>query len=441
MIDSNKIKSKQVMTGAFILLLVGLIAVIVTFIMSDKKNVNENQQESPKAERSEGHFESAIANVDTAHVKNEQIQNKLTETEKKVEEATTQFKNTATTQDNKWQEHERVMQDLMQKLNVLEQSLSDLQTKITTMPAGTPQSTFENRTLEGQTILPSQGIREDNFLSNNEDIQRIPIKNPKTYVPSGTFVKAVMIGGADAPASATSQANPKPMIFKIVERGTLPNNHKSHLKSCTVTAAVAGDISSERGEIRLETLSCVKKDGQILDVPVEGTVFGHDGKNGVRGNSLFREGALLQRAAGAGLLSGFSDAITQRYTTTSISPLGSTQSVDGNQFLQYGAAKGASSAMNKLAEYYIQRAEQYHPVIQLSAGSVVDIVFLKGFFIDGKSHNENENDYLATTKNTNESQELAPLPLTEKQVMRLKEHQKQLGLQPQDVRVNNETKY
>ena len=46
--------------------------------------------------------------------------------------------------------------------------------------------------------------------------------------------------------------------------------------------------------------------------------------------------------------------------------------------------------MDKLADYNIQRAEQYHPVIQLTAGQPVDIVFLKGFYLDGKNHDESD---------------------------------------------------
>ena len=59
--------------------------------------------------------------------------------------------------------------------------------------------------------------------------------------------------------------------------------------------------------------------------------------------------------------------------------MGSTQTVSNDGIFKYGAAQGIGKAMDRLADYNINRAEQYHPVIQLSAGTVVDIVFLKGF--------------------------------------------------------------
>jgi conjugal transfer pilus assembly protein TraB len=220
------------------------------------------------------------------------------------------------------------------------------------------------------------------------------------------------------------------MLFRIVADGTLPNHKKSHLKDCVVTAAVVGDISSERGQIRLERMSCTFPNGEIVEQQVEGTIFGMDAKNGVRGNPVWREGALLGRAAVAGTLSGLGSAISQTYTTTSISPLGSTQTVNNGDIFKYGAAQGASNAMEKLADYNIRRAEQYHPVIQLSAGQPVDVVFLKGFYLDGRSHDENNSDdknepsqlFPTTTKQTSTG-----LTLSERELERIKQNEQNMG--------------
>ncbi|MCP3682585.1 MAG: hypothetical protein GY861_07845, partial [bacterium] len=221
-------------------------------------------------------------------------------------------------------------------------------------------------------VLMTQGIRDDavdlapNPYDPDQNFSDVPSKNPKDYVPSGTFVKAVALGGADASAAVNAQSNPQPMLFRIIENGTMPNNKKSRLKGCLATAAVVGDISSERGFIRLETLSCVEPGtNKIIDLNVEGTVFGPEGKSGIRGIPMWREGKLLQRAFVAGALSGLSSGITQKYTQTSISPLGTIKSLssDTKDILQYGAAGGLGTAMEKLADYNIKRAEQYHPVL------------------------------------------------------------------------------
>lgn len=217
-------------------------------------------------------------------------------------------------------------------------------------------------------------------------LDTIDEKTVENFVPSGTFAKAVLLSGADASAAVNSQTNPDPMLFRIVDNGTLPNDATSHLKDCLLTSAVTGDISSERGKIRFERMSCTKEDGSILDVPVEGYVAGTDGKNGIRGIPVWREGALTERAFIAGTLSGFSDAVQSQYVTTSTSALGSTETINDGDSVKYGVANGFSTASDRLAKYYIQRAEQYHPVIQIGPGVVVDVVFLKGFYIDGLDH-------------------------------------------------------
>ena len=338
-------------------------------------------------------------------------------------------------------------------LDEMSNKIQQLQLQVESMSAGGQVVAGQNTNSSGLAgknypksvteVVPSfQGIAEVNLdLSPNPNADDLkPIKNPDTYVPSGTFAKAVMIGGADASAAVNAQGNPSPMVFRIVADGTLPNKAHSHLKDCVVTAAVVGDISSERGMIRLESLSCTKPDNSIVDMVVEGTVFGPEGKNGVRGTPVRKEGALLGRAFAAGMFSGFSKGVQEGYTTNSVSALGSTSTVNNSDIAKNGAASGVSNSMDKIADYEIERAQQYHPVIQLSAGTTVDIVFMKGFFLDGKKHNEAADEAAVQntgartelfTHNNNPSATSSTLPLTESQMQKLKQHESELGFSSQ----------
>ena len=227
-------------------------------------------------------------------------------------------------------------------------------------------------------------------------------KTPESYVPAGSFARAILLSGLDASAGVTSQAQPRPVTLRIIDNGTLPNHHHSHLKKCLITGAGFGDISSERAYIRLERMSCVKKLGQTTDFPVFGYVSGSDGKAGIRGIPVWREGALLQRSFVSGLFSGISQGVANSYTNTTLSPIGTTtQSVDGDRIFKFGVANGASTAMGKLADYNIRRAEQYQPIIQVSAGIEVDIVFHTGFYLDGRKIDENNTS--STTTQTSPS--------------------------------------
>lgn len=92
-----------------------------------------------------------------------------------------------------------------------------------------------------------------------------------------------------------------------------------------------------------------------------------------------RNGKIIAWAGLSGMLSGFGQALQQSQTTQSISPLGATSSVDPTRAVKYGAAAGVGTAMAKLSDYYIKRADQYHPIIEVGAGNVATVVFQRGF--------------------------------------------------------------
>jgi conjugal transfer pilus assembly protein TraB len=56
--------------------------------------------------------------------------------------------------------------------------------------------------------------------------------------------------------------------------------------------------------------------------------------------------------------------------------------------LKQGSVQGVGSALDKLSDYYIKRAEQLQPVIQVAAGRTVDIVFTHGAKIGSQSTKE-----------------------------------------------------
>ena len=259
----------------------------------------------------------------------------------------------------------------------------------------TPNSGKEGNLPPPTPTITSHGIQNDELhLSFNKSTKanNNAERNPETYVPAGTFATAVLLSGLDASAGVTSQTQPRPVLLRIINEGTLPDNKQSHLTNCLITAAGYGDISSERAYIRLERMSCTKEKEAITDFPVYGYVSGPDGKAGIRGNPVWREGVLLKRGFISGLFAGLGQGVANGFTTTSLSPLGATQSVNGSDIAKQGLAKGAGTALGKLADYNIQRAEQYQPVIQVSAGSTVEVVFHTGFYLDGRENQTTQND-------------------------------------------------
>lgn len=211
----------------------------------------------------------------------------------------------------------------------------------------------------------------------------------KVVIPKGSFVKAVLLSGLDAPAGGKAIANPHPVLLKITDKAILPNFWKVDVKDCFLLGFGYGDLSSERAYIRIENLSCVKEDGTVIEKKVEGFVAGEDGKEGLRGRVVTRQGALLARALVAGFLEGISQAFAQSNTSVIVSPQGALTTIKPSQVFSVGVAGGFAKAAEKLADFYMKLATQMFPVIEINAGRKVDVVFLSSVSFGGKDEGSN----------------------------------------------------
>jgi conjugal transfer pilus assembly protein TraB len=202
------------------------------------------------------------------------------------------------------------------------------------------------------------------------------------YLPAGTFMRVQMLSGMEAPTGGQAQSNPTPALFRVLDNAQLPNSFRSRIKACAITANGFGDISSERAYIRTDRLSCVDEDGGVLDVAIKGYVAGEDGKAGMHGHLVTKQGQALANAFMVGLGSGLGSAFKQAATTTSTSALGTTATVTPGKELEAGLGAGLGTAMDRLAKYYIDLANKLFPVVEVDAGRVVDIVLTKGVSIE-----------------------------------------------------------
>lgn len=164
------------------------------------------------------------------------------------------------------------------------------------------------------------------------------------------------------------------MQLRITGRVEMPNSKTYDLTGCFVGLEARGDVSSERAIVRTRNISCIKGD-KTIDQPINGHVS-FMGKNGVKGEVVMRNGKILGWAWGPVLLTGLAGHGT-RFTAGSWP--GATASVGAGDVLKMGVGGGASKAAQTLSEYYIKRAEQYHPVIPIGAGNEVTVVFEDGF--------------------------------------------------------------
>jgi conjugal transfer pilus assembly protein TraB len=206
-------------------------------------------------------------------------------------------------------------------------------------------------------------------------------KTLDNYIPI-SFIRAVLLGGLDAPTGGQAQSNPHPVLLRLDDNAILPNRFRAEMRECFVIGAGYGDISSERAYIRTERLSCVRQDGSALEVKIKGSIFDETGKVGVKGRLVTKQGQVLANALLAGVISGIGYGFQNQYTTFSTSPFGQVATTDPAHAFEAGMSAGVGRAMDRLAQYYISLAEKTFPVIEVDAGRSVDVVLTEGVAID-----------------------------------------------------------
>jgi conjugal transfer pilus assembly protein TraB len=140
-----------------------------------------------------------------------------------------------------------------------------------------------------------------------------------------------------------------------------------------------GELSSERVMTRVNTLSCVSKDGNIIETAVTGYVVGEDGKIGQSATIVTRQGAILARSLISGFLSGVSQAFAASATTVNVSPYGSVSTINPSEVAKAGAGQGVSNAAAGLAKFYDDFSREMFPVAEVNAGRECEIVFINRF--------------------------------------------------------------
>lgn len=220
------------------------------------------------------------------------------------------------------------------------------------------------------------------------------LKSSDSYLPGGTYCKAVVDMGVAASTATNSQGNPEPIKLRLVDDGNLPGGLKGQVKDAVLIGACYGDISSERARCRLETLTWKDKSGTQIEKTIEGWVVGEDGLAGIRGQVVDRSGAVAREAFGAGMLSAAAnflkfEATSGTYASSPFgTPFGQTNALSKEGALKGAAASGAGNALDKLAEFSIKRAEQMQPVILVASGRVVDVLLKSGVSLTPESDND-----------------------------------------------------
>ncbi len=231
------------------------------------------------------------------------------------------------------------------------------------------------------------------LLGDDKHIE-IP-KSSYDFIPETSYVQGVLLGGINVSTSIGSQSDPVPVIIRITGRGNFPKEFAIDVRNCRILGSSYGDLSSERAIVRAEVLSCYDdKARQVITTKVAGVIFGDDGANGIKGRVVQTSNKQLQHAFMGGMLSGLSGTAksSDQFSITSMGAINTKKSNFGER-LQNNSLSGLGTAGEKIADYYLKQAEMMSPVLQISGGTKVDVVFTKGVHLgslDVRSRIENE---------------------------------------------------
>lgn len=244
------------------------------------------------------------------------------------------------------------------------------------------QKTSRKRVTPGINVVSEEEIPT---YTKGKSRQKNQTNATVNYIPAGSILTGTLVTGGDFPTGMGAKDNPMPVLIRLTKTAILPNRYQSDVRECFMLMSGHGDLSSERAKFRGETLSCLRHDGGVINTKLSSYVAGEDGKEGIKGRLVSKQGQLIARTLVAGFLAGISKAFD--YTPVGVlstTPSGTVQYQNNfsKDAVKGGLATGASNAAEKVANFYAKLAESMVPVVEITPGRQVDIVVVSGTKID-----------------------------------------------------------
>jgi conjugal transfer pilus assembly protein TraB len=206
-----------------------------------------------------------------------------------------------------------------------------------------------------------------------------PAEEKKTvYLPSGTTLKGKIINSFPAPVGG--ERFPA-VLIELDGYARLPNNYRLDLSRCLVIAKGEGSYVLERAKLETYKLSCILKNGKVIEVSPKGMVVsGEDGLEGVKGKFLNINREQMLTYLGGTTISGFFSALQQGQVEKITTPSGTTTNIKDE--LRYALYGSLAQTWNEFARFYLEEAKKIVPVVVVQAGVPVYIVFVDGVSLE-----------------------------------------------------------
>ncbi len=226
--------------------------------------------------------------------------------------------------------------------------------------------------------LFAQSGMSDVPLSVNPENGKSADEKKTVYLPAGTTLRGRIINSFPAPVGG--ERFPA-VLIELDGHARLPNNYRLDLSRCLVIAKAEGSYVLERAKLETYKLSCILKNGKVIEVSPKGMVIsGEDGLEGVRGKFINVNREQLLTYFGGTTLSGFFSALQQGQITRFTTPFGTTTDIK-NEFL-YALYGSLAQTWNEFAKFYLEQAKKIVPVVVVKAGVPVYIVLVDGVSLE-----------------------------------------------------------
>jgi conjugal transfer pilus assembly protein TraB len=131
----------------------------------------------------------------------------------------------------------------------------------------------------------------------------------------GALLGSVPLQAAEDPGIALPPV-PRELLLAANDPPATIRHVSADVRECFLVLAGYGDLASERAYLRTEAITCVREDGGATEVAIDAYATGEDGKVGVRGRVVSKQGKLIAQAMMASFVEGFSKMFSTVPVTT-----------------------------------------------------------------------------------------------------------------------------
>lgn len=285
-------------------------------------------------------------------------------------------------------------------------SLSDIGTNAPFTDPANPQAPLAG--IDGSGVVGEEEDENRNpFITviTNENAQQTAEAKAKAagknYLPAGTTISFVSVAGMNAPTNAIANnaagGELMPTLLRVRGKAILPNKNEYDLQDCVIVASGYGQMADERAILRTDKMSCISPTGQTTEVAIKGTVFGEDGKPGMRGRMVSMNGKVIAQMVKIGAIQTLGNMLVsaaahydfknghEKITNNGVMSVGSGNNESMADAIAKDGAAGLNDTFNRIAGIYEQYAQQTFPMIEVSPGRKGEIVLTQGIEIDYKA--------------------------------------------------------